>query len=382
MGTPNTLTGLIPTIYTALNVVSREQVGFIPAVARNAKADSAAKGQAVTAPVALPATTVDINPGATAPDNGEQTVGNVSVTITKSKMVPVKWNGEEQLALGPSGTYNVILADQFKEAFRAISNEVDGDLGALYYGSSRAVGTAGTTPFGVKDDLSDFAAAKQVLEDNGAPGTDLHMVLGSAAIANIRGKQSVLFKVNEAGTDELLRQGVIGNVEGFNLHNSAGIKRVTKGTGAGFLVNNAAGYNIGDRLIAVDTGTGTVPAGSVITFAGDANKYVVAASTATVVTLSAPGLRQNLADNAAITVGDNFTANLAFSRNAFLLASRTPAMPQGGDSADDVMNVTDPISGITFQVALYRQYRQVRYEVGLAWGVAFVAPQHATIILG
>lgn len=48
----NTLTGLIPTIYTALNRVSREQVGFIPAVARNAKADAAAKDQTVTAPVA------------------------------------------------------------------------------------------------------------------------------------------------------------------------------------------------------------------------------------------------------------------------------------------------------------------------------------------
>lgn len=31
---------------------------------------------------------------------------------------------------------------------------------------------------------------------------------------------------------------------------------------------------------------------------------------------------------------------------------------KGGDNADDVMNVTDPISGITFQIALYRQYRQ------------------------
>ena len=153
----NTLTGLIPTIYTALDVVSREQVGFIPAVARDAKADAAAKGQTVTSPVAPKATTVDISPGATAPNDGDQDIGTVNVAITKAKMAPVKWNGEEQLAIGPSGTYNTILADQFKQAFRALANEVDSDLGALYYASSRAVGTAGVTPFGVKEDLSDAA---------------------------------------------------------------------------------------------------------------------------------------------------------------------------------------------------------------------------------
>ncbi len=59
----NTLTGLIPTIYTALDIVSREQVGFIPAVAKNAKADAAAKDQTVTAPVAPEAKTEDIVPG-------------------------------------------------------------------------------------------------------------------------------------------------------------------------------------------------------------------------------------------------------------------------------------------------------------------------------
>ena len=53
-----------------------------------------------------------------------------------------------------------------------------------------------------------------------------------------------------------------------------------------------------------------------------------------------------------------------------------------GDTADDVMNVTDPVSGITFQVALYRQYRQVRYEVGLAWGVASIKPEHGCVLLG
>lgn len=295
-------------------------------------------------------------------------------------VLPGKWNGEEQLALGPSGTYNTILADQFKQAFRALANEVEADLGALYFGASRAVGTAGTTPFGVKDDLSDAALARQVLEDNGAPTTDLQMVLGSTAIANLRGKQSVLFKVNESGTEQLLREGVLGRLEGFNIHSSAGVKRAPKVAATGYLVNGEK--KEGDVLISIDTGSGSISAGQIVTFAGDPNQYVVAAATSNLITLAAPGLRQDLADDTAITVVGAFTANMAFDRNAFLLASRTPAMPEGGDNADDVMNVTDPISGITFQIALYRQYRQVRYEVGLAWGVSSVKPAHGCLILG
>ncbi|EDN2206325.1 P22 coat - protein 5 family protein [Salmonella enterica] len=376
----NTLTGLIPTIYTALDIVSREQVGFIPAVARNTKADAAAKDQTVTAPVAPVAVTEDIVPGPSAPNTGDQNIGTVDVKITKSKMAPVKWNGEEQLALGPAGTYNTILADQFTQAFRALSNEVDADLGALYYGTSRAVGTAGTTPFGVKEDLTDAANARKVLEDNGSPTTNLQMVLGSSAIANLRGKQTVLFKVNESGTEQLLREGTLGRLEGFNIHNSAGVKRAPAATATGYLVNGAK--QEGDIIIAIDTGTGAIVAGQVVTFDGDDNQYVVAAATSTTITLAAPGLRQNLADNTEITVVGSFTANMAFDRNAFLLASRTPAMPDGGDTADDVMNVTDPKSGITFQIALYRQYRQVRYEVGLAWGVASIKPAHAVMLLG
>jgi hypothetical protein len=97
----------------------------------------------------------------------------------------------------------------------------------LYFNASRQVGTPGTTPFGIKEDLSDAALARKVLEDNGSPTTDLQMVLGSAAIANLRGKQSVLFKVNEAGTEQLLREGTLGRLEGFNIHNSAGVKTHT-----------------------------------------------------------------------------------------------------------------------------------------------------------
>ncbi|MDU1025246.1 MAG: P22 phage major capsid protein family protein, partial [Leclercia adecarboxylata] len=235
-------------------------------------------------------------------------------------------------------------------------------------------------PFSIKDDLSDAALARQILVDNGAPTTDLRMVLGGEAMASIRGKQSVLFKANEAGTDQLLREGIIGRVMGFNLHESANIKRTAKSTAGGYKVNGAK--KEGDIIVAISAGTGGIAVGTAVKFDGDDNQYLVVAATSSSITIGAPGLRQDLADQAAVTVLAEFAPNMAFDRNAFLLACRTPAMPKGGDTADDVMNVTDPVSGITFQIALYRQYRQVRYEVGVAWGVAAVQPEHSTIIMG
>ena len=64
------------------------------------------------------------------------------------------------------------------------------------------------------------------------------------------------------------------------------------GTAAGYLTN-AAGYAIGATAITVITGTGTMPVGESVQFAGDPNYYTVAtALTAGVVTLAAPGLLQ------------------------------------------------------------------------------------------
>jgi len=76
------------------------------------------------------------------------------------------------------------------------------------------------------------------------------------------------------------------------------------------------------------------------------------------------------------------TRNMFFHRGAIQLATRAPAMPEGGDSADDVMMVTDPVSGITYEFCLYRQKRQVRYEVNLAWGMAAVQKRHMGLQIG
>ena len=127
----NTLTGLIPTIETDTDVVSSEMIGFIPNVQRDATAESGAVGQTVTSPVTPANALEDITPGADPAESGDQTIGSVDVKITKSKAYPIRWSGEEQLAVTANGTVNTILRDQFTQGFRTLANAVEADLAAL-----------------------------------------------------------------------------------------------------------------------------------------------------------------------------------------------------------------------------------------------------------
>lgn len=381
----NTLTAILPSIYAGLNVVSRELIGFIPAVQRNPTLERAAVGQVVTVPVVPAATGGNITPASVPPDDGDVVVGNQSITITKSKYSPVRWNGEEQLALGPTGQYNQILADQFAQSMRWLANQIEADIAvAAANAASRAYGLAGTAPFGVAGDLTDFAGVNKILDENGAPQAGRRLVLGSAARFNLEGKQSVLWKVNESGQDDFLRRRILFETMGFGIGFSSGVPFHVKGTGAGYLVNNAAGEAIGQTTITEDTGTGTIVPGDVVTFAGDTNNYVVktGASGAGDFVLNNPGLLKAAADNSAITIGNSYTANVGFTPDALVMAARAPALPQGGDSADDRTFVVDPVSGLAFEISLYREYRRIRYEVAMAWGVGVVKSEHIALLMG
>jgi hypothetical protein len=381
----NTLTAVIPSIYAGLDMVSRELIGIIPAVQRDPTLDRVAVGQVVTVPVVPPATGGNITPASVPPDDGDTVVGSKQITISKSKYSPVRWNGEEQLTVGPTGQYNKILADQFAQAMRWLANQIEADLAlSAALGASRAYGTAGTAPFGTAGDLTDFAGVNKILDENGAPQADRRLILGSAARFNMEGKQSVLFKVNESGTQDFLRRRILYETMGFAIGFSAGIPVHTKGAGTGYLVNNALTEVVGQTTITEDTGTGAIAAGDVVTFAGDSNNYIVGTGItgAGDIVLNNPGLLKVAIDNTAITIGNSYTANVAFTPNALVLAARAPALPAGGDSADDRMFVTDPVSGLSFEVSLYREYRRVRYEVAMAWGTGVVKEEHIAILMG
>jgi len=382
----NTLTGLIPTIYNARDTVLRELVGFIPAVSSDMTYSRAAVGQTVMSPVAPAAVATDITPAVTPPNDGDQSIGNVTMTISKARRVPIRWNGEERLGVDNNGAqYNIILAGQFAQGMRTLVNEVESDIAALHIHASRAYGTAGTAPFG--STIGDAAQTRKILEDNGAWTSDMQMVLDTSAAANMRSLGN-LSKVNEAGDQDLLRRGVLTDIHGFALRSSGQVKTFTKGTGASG-TTNTAGYAVGATSITLaSAGTGTVLAGDIITFAGDSNKYVVVTgdtdiSNGGTVVIQSPGLRQAIPASATnITLTASSARSMAFDRNAICLATRAPALPQQGDSAVDRMLITDPVSGLTFEVSMYAQYRQMQYEIALAWGVAAVKKEAIALLLG
>ena len=383
----NTVTSLIPDIYAAFDVVSREPVGFIESVTRDAKADRVALNQTLRS-FATAANTAGrtITPAMAFPTAAYQTVANKALTITKSKVYPFSWTGEEEFSLDSSGPGSLtIRQDQIAQCFRAATNEIENDLAtAAYQGASRACGAAGTTPF--VSTVAGSALAGQILTDNGAPLSDRNLVINTTAGANLRTLMQ-LTRANEAGTAETLRSGSLLNLNNFNIRESAQLATQVVGTASG-AATDTAGYAVGATAITLQaTGTGTIKVGDVVTFAGDTNKYIsttlVPAVSGGALVLAAPGLRVAIgASNVALTVGSTFTPNVAFTRNAIVLATRLPAIPRDGDMALHREILTDPVSKISYEVSIYPGYKMVTIEIGLNWGLFVTKPEHIANLLG
>lgn len=382
----NTFTNLVKAAYKSFDVVSRELVGFVNSVTLDAEASAIPLGQTLYSFKAPAVVSTTITPAVTPPDDGDQAIASKSLTIETMKRVPIRWTGEEAVAINTGAGLQNVMQGQVAQALRTLCNEME----TFVYlkaaaGGSRAFGTAGTTPFAT--DLSAASNIRKILDDNGAPGAR-SLIINTDAALKLR-NLTVLTKVNEAGTTMTLRDGELLDLFGMSIKESAAIVPITAGTGTSYLSNHAT-YPIGTTSIDVDTGSGTILAGDIITFAGDTNKYVVASSTGggtvTNVVIQSPGLRQTLANNVALTVGATFTANIGFAQSAIILAARTPYFHAPGDAKGELAVaeeiITDPYSGLSFRMAQYANYGRTQYEISAAWGATVFNPEHTAIMLG
>ena len=379
----NILTKLIPDLYQNLDEVSRELTGFLPSVARNSSAVRAALGESVIVPVSTAMESGNVTPSMTVPEPEDFTMDNVAIQITKSRNVSFGLTGEEFQGVNNGVGANYILGENIKQAVRTLVNEMEKDVAIeAAVGSSRAFGTAGSTPFA--SDLTDAAHIKKILDDNGAPMGGRSLIIDSTAGVNLR-SLTQLTNVGDAGTNMTLRQGELLNLFGFSIKESAGIYNVAQSSIEGVTLSAA---EIGANELTIKAATsGSLKAGDVITIAGDDNKYVVAESNSSLsaggkIKIAKPGLLHVVADGSSVTVVAASARNIAFTKNAIQLVTRAPALPAGRDAAIDSYILTDSRSGMAFEVRVYQGYRKMRMEVACAWGVKVIKPEHVATLLG
>lgn len=373
----NTLTAIAPTLYSAAKEVAAEPFGMVDAINADFDDKGVAKGDVVKVPVAPTRSASDFTPSNTTATGTDATATNVEVQITKSRKVSWNLTGEQIRSLENATVNQDWVRQLVAQGMRTLRNEAEDDAwAAAYIGASRAVGTAGTTPFG--SDLTALVAANKVLRDNGAPRADLQFVGDTSAEANLL-NLGIIQNAYQAGDDDQLRTGNLKRHFGFQLRASQAVGVHTKGTGSGYLLNDASA-TVGKTSIAADTGTGTILAGDVVTFAGTSDKYVVnSALSGGSFTIGNPGLVAAEADNDAITVGNSYTANLAFERSAIVGVMRPPLIPTNPTIRQ--MLVSDQF-GMTYLMLEIDQYGQRSWELHLAWGFKVVNGEFIATVMG
>ena len=376
MAGTNTLTKLAPVLYSAAQEVSNEPFGVVDSIYTQFDNKGVAKGDKVKVPVAPTRAGDDFTPSNATPTGAGATADAVEVEITKSRKVNWNLTGEQQRSLENGGTDQEWIRQLLMQGMRTLRNEAEADaVRAVHLGASRAVGTAGVTPFA--SDLSGLVAARKILRDNGAPMADLQFVCDTAAEVNLL-NLGIIQQAYAAGSDEERRQGRIARQFGFRIGQSAGISEFDAGEyNTGQTATVAKG---GVDLATVTFGENDLIPGDIIQVADVPGAYVLGATdhTANTLSINRPGFL-DAKTTGALTSFSDFTPNLAFERNAVVGIMRPPIIP--ANPTINQMVISDGM-GMSYLLLDIAQYGQRTWEIHLAWGFKAVQPEHIAILAG
>ena len=377
----NTLTNLQPTRYSVAQEVSAEPFGIINGINANFDDKGVAIDDKVSVPVAPARSagayspTMNLNNGLAGTD---AIAGKVDVEITANRYTSWHLTGEQEKSLQNGGNDQEWFRQIIAQGMRTLRNEADvAAYDAIKKGASRALGTAGSTPFSTGvDELADM---NNLLYNLGAPMTDAQFVMSAAARVKFM-KTGVYQYAYANGSEADRKAGILSREFGFSLRASAGITKHTQGAAANYALN--AGVAAGGTTLDVKTGTGAAAAGSVFTVGSDEDKYILnAAITANTndFLINRPGLANAAeADDALGFVGD-YTPCLAFERSAVVGVFRPPYIPANAN-IEQVL-VSDSL-GMTYLLCRVIGDGVVTWRLHIAYGIQVVQPEHVALLLG
>ena len=327
-------------------------------------------GQGEIVKVAIPAAvaTVTVTSDVVPPAVSAVTPTSVPVTVDQWELAP--------FAIEDKAVYQIergIVPMQLSEAAKSLANTIDAYLWSLLHdgdGVYGYTGTAGTTPFGT--DLSAFYDANQQADDQLMPVDNRFMLINAKAKALALGLSPVQNAMFRGGGDHFVR-GQIGEVGGAEWIMSQTVPLHTAGTDDGATLTNAAG-STGDVSIACDTGTGTLVAGDIISFASHDQTYIVKALVANVgagTITFAPALVADVTNSTAITVRATHRVNTLIHRDciAFSMASLEGTAMTATAQANQAVAV-DQESGLALRLKVSEQYYQTQWAFDALYGGA------------
>jgi len=302
----------------------------------------------------------------------------VDITLNNQYGVPVALSSKEQ-TLNVDDFTRLVTAP----AVTAIAENINAAVLGLYADVPYFSGTSGATPA----TLASLAGPAKVLNKNKAVLDGRAAVIDFDAEAKLRELDAIV-GVDKSGTNEALRQGILGQIYGMMLASDGQVKTHTAG-GYTSLEDVTAAGTAGDTEVELtsDAGAATtkLEKGDLLTI--DGYQYVVTAQTAAavdgVVTAAIyPAL------HGTVTVGvvafpdvtaRAHVANLAFQRDAFGLAMAPLDVPLGGANA-----ATVSYKGLSIRVIMDYAFNTdknlIRFDV--LYGTKTLFPELACRILG
>ena len=274
------------------------------------------------------------------------------------------------------------------QSVRAVANAVNKDIADLFTGFYATVGTAGTTPYGTANDLTDAINAKVGLDTLVCPEMMRRGILHPEAEAKMLNQAGVQ-RYDASGRDKTIIKGMIGEIMGIewyggNQYSPSFDTAIT----ANKNVDLGAGYAVGAKTIHIDGGTGNQrpKAGDIFVFGAGtdfnaSNNYVVtegySAGTEGDISFE-PGLRAAVSDNDVVKFMADRKITPVFHPEAVGLVSR----PLGSAAGPMIRSVADPVTGLVLRLEITRQRKRDLYEWDIHYGVGRVRLDCAVALVG
>lgn len=366
---------VVPKLLAQGLLALREECVMPRLVNRGYEREAGNKGSSIDVPIPSAVSVGDVTAAAAPSQPTNQAPTVVSINMNYWREAEFYLTDKEMLEV-MRGT----IPMQASEAIKALANDIDSKLLALYkkvYGWS---GVAGTTPF--ETDVSEYLDARKVLALQLAPMDSRAMVLDPTAESKallLRAFQDASFRGDQAG----IVKGQIGEKLGAKWVMDQNIPTHTAGAASGATASGTAGTN---TLTFQSAGTNDILVGDIITIAGDTQTYTVLTATglddvsdggsATV----APVLKTS-PSSAAVTVKASHVVNLLFHRDAFALAMRpfAGADPMG---LGKFQSAVDPVSGLALRLEVIRGKKETIFSYDVLYGVECVRPELACRVAG